>query len=401
MASKVSPKENRMFSKGISATTPSAAANVTSMLDAEIKDRQDTDPKETLGDVDMEDASYVEGRSGNGSWMHPLVRKHSSLKDSGNDDDKVEPRKQPSGSEALKPAKPTELLNLPLEMIRKITEYAVGAGGDITFRAYGYHDTFAPQHSFGDEYISSYKSLRLVNKYLSPVADESFFQYSSLQVAQIQTLDMALDRGLRQFDSNIRHVVLADLRLQHRKVMENLISLPNLRRLSFHGCRWVARDTDYAQVCTNRQHAIFTVYIPLFIELRRKFGKSGIRIDFDADGNGYFTAHEEAVRQAHLQGKSNVLPLAAMAIKDKTEELRKAFFETLIAKDKEIMEAELAPLLAEVESLNDLITALKVLVADEHENVDEEIARLQGKADGINERIAPLKAYMEQGETRY
>ncbi|KAF2502010.1 hypothetical protein BU16DRAFT_532435 [Lophium mytilinum] len=330
----------------------SQSDNAADFSNAENNDGQDEsqlggkEPQEDLemDDADQDDVNIEEQKAG----IDPNM-----------DDGELDATSQSADQEQLQPArKPTELLDLPLEMLRKIVEFAVGAGGDIILNRSQriLFDSGRPvpnyaRHSFNDDYVSTYMSLRMVSKALRPIVEESFFKYSPLKALNLVALRGALARrGLQKFNSNIRHVVLACLlfKCDEEKVNEILMSLPSLRRLTFCGLpinRGIPQCTphEHEQASLNHSRDILDWYLPTLMALRDKFGKNGILIEFNANENGCFDDHEEAVRRACLCGNSPTdpptEPLSQQAIKEKTEELKTAFIDALVAKEREVLDA--------------------------------------------------------------
>ncbi|KAF2817871.1 uncharacterized protein BDZ99DRAFT_470816 [Mytilinidion resinicola] len=264
------------------------------------------------------------------------------------------------------PPEPKELMDLPSEIVTKIVEMAVGAGGKIQLYRGSYSDgidqVVIATHSWDDMHISTFSALRLVSKQLKRIADHSFFRHGVLEVMDPNELNMAFRRNIgTNFGDEIREVAVDYFRSGGvegvlQLMAKHLLALPNLRRLIFHA-PWEPLSLrgvppgKFQALCLEAQESILDKALHLIMMLRRKHGKRGIRIEFDADGSGRFSKHEEVIRRDFIVGRSPTAPLSPEEIKVKTREINELFNQAIEAKEREAYERKISRRKEQVDEL--------------------------------------------------
>ncbi|KAF2502013.1 hypothetical protein BU16DRAFT_532438 [Lophium mytilinum] len=264
--------------------------------------------------------------------------------------------------------KPLKLMDLPPEIVTKMVEIALGAGGNIQFyRTGGHHsdgsnEIMIANHSWDGMHISTFSALRLVSKPMKAIADNSFFRHGVVEFEYLEELNMAFDRNIgRNFGDQLRAVSIWKFAYDgdpdgYGRMFENLITLPNLRRLIFYS-RWETPSVqgslpnNFENICITKYTIILDALLTVFMKLRLKYGKRGISIEFDADGNGAFAGHEEVVRRDFIAGRGPTVPLSPDQIKVKTKEINEMFNQALEARERVIHEQSIATIKEQLNGL--------------------------------------------------
>ncbi|KAF2502012.1 hypothetical protein BU16DRAFT_532437 [Lophium mytilinum] len=245
---------------------------------------------------------------------------------------------------------PTELMDLPPELLLEIVEHSVGTGADIRMQSslIGGRRAMLADHSYGGMYFSTYMALRQVNKTLSEMAGQGFYGQNNFEAGDFAILNSAFRRGLGKFVGQLRTITIARVTGNVKKAWQNLIRIKNLQRLTFGNfqayvyARGEREGYFEGRVREKMQEVLNATATDLLIPLRRHHGKKGIKIVFDGNRGGLWDEYEETVRRANLMGKTNVVALSPEKVAAKVKELDDEFNEMVVAKENEYLEQELA-----------------------------------------------------------
>ncbi|KAF2817870.1 uncharacterized protein BDZ99DRAFT_470815 [Mytilinidion resinicola] len=250
----------------------------------------------------------------------------------------------------MEPKKPTELMDLPSELLHDIVKLAVGTGADIKMYRSSIGETLTEmvaEHSYGGTHFSTHIALRLVNRCLSEMAGETFYRHNTFEAEDFDVLNKAFEDGLCKFNNHIRSIAIANLIGDIEQAQRYLVQVKNLRRLTFGGVRYVYIPGDVAGWFETGLRKWFQWVLdktgePLQMPLRRHRGKRGIKIVFDGNKEGVWDRYEESVRRANLMGKTYIVPLSPEQVKAKVKQLDGEFNEIMVAKENEYLERKLA-----------------------------------------------------------
>ncbi|KAF2502014.1 hypothetical protein BU16DRAFT_554078 [Lophium mytilinum] len=260
-------------------------------------------------------------------------------------------------SSTAEPKKPTELLDLPNELLAKIAEHAVGAGGRMVFFSNNNDHPTEPrecmsaEHSKGNSCISAFMALRLTNKHLRDIADKSVFLKTILVFEDLDMFNIVINDMCEATRAEIRAVYICSVEGDSKTLDEIMKTLPNLKRILFtppHVDFTEANEVDqFEKDCRTYIEQIVLTMHQSFTHARRKHGKRNVEIKFEANCEGTWDNYEEKVRRAHLLGHISFEPLSAHDIEQAAWVLNEEFKQMIVAEERRDLE--------ETVEINDLL----------------------------------------------
>ncbi|KAF2817872.1 uncharacterized protein BDZ99DRAFT_531112 [Mytilinidion resinicola] len=267
-------------------------------------------------------------------------------------EDEAASKESPEQKGSIKdPKKPTELLDLPTELLGKVTEYAVGAGGIISLlrneveHSTGEGTCMSAKHGRGDSNISNYMALRLVNKRLKEVADKSMFVHALLEFEDLDMFNTVFDNMSEEIRNEIHAVVFYRVEGDSQALRENVKSLPNLRKICFAPPQVDAslfNPSDFfEQECRVYMQTVLISMMHPIIDLRRKHGKRNVELRFLANWRNEWEDYEEVGRRSKLLGQSEVEPLSSHDIQQMSWVLKEDFKQLIVMTERRDLEFDI------------------------------------------------------------